>query len=76
MKPVVFTYRNYKGEHEVRTVIPTSVDFLSDPGFGYQPGWFLTGIDVDRKEKRSFFLANIILPSPLGILLRFEVDAP
>lgn len=56
-----FKYRNHGGKEAIRTIEVQSLDFLRNPGFGYQPGWFLTGICEDKKEVRSFALSHIIL---------------
>ena len=53
-KFVVFTYVNYKGEQSQRYVEVDAVEFLNKPGFGYQPGWFLSGWCSKAKARRSF----------------------
>lgn len=57
-----FTYRNHRGEVEEREVDVDSVEFIRDPGFNYQPGWFISGIDQSRMQRRSFALVNVVLP--------------
>src|SRR6218665_1379184 len=59
-----FIYTNYKGETEERDVDVTSIDFLPPPGVGYDPGWFLTGIDKARNAKRSFRIDARMVPIP------------
>lgn len=54
-----FNYKNHRGEIALRTVEVQSLDFLYNPGFGYQPGWFLSGICQDKGERRSFALSHI-----------------
>jgi hypothetical protein len=49
-----FRYINHRGENEIRTVRPIKFEWLSNPGWGYTPGWFLTAFDYDRGEERSF----------------------
>lgn len=56
---VTFNYKNWRGEVTVRHVKVESLDFYMSPGFGYQPGWFLSGICQDKKERRSFALTHI-----------------
>lgn len=60
-KPLVFTYRNHRGELRQRQIIPDSLEWLSAPGFGYQPGWFLSGRDIGKDARRSFALSHIVL---------------
>lgn len=67
MTIVKFKYKNYKGEARERTVEVTSLDFLRNPGFDYQPGWFLNGICQEKQLVRSFALTNIILDPPEGM---------
>lgn len=58
---ITFKYINHKGRISDRTVVVEHLHFLPDPGFGYQPGWFVTGIDVDKEEYRSFALTHIVM---------------
>lgn len=55
-----FEYKNYRGEIATRTVHVYCLEYRQTPGFGYEPGWFLSGFDVDRQAMRSFALENII----------------
>lgn len=61
MTVATFRYRNHKGEEAIRSVAVESLDFLVNPGFGYQPGWFISGICQDKLERRSFALSHIVL---------------
>lgn len=67
-----FQYRNYKGILSERRVIVDSIEFLRNPGYDYQPGWFLSGYDLDKKNRRSFALTHIVLEvgKPSGITLK------
>lgn len=58
-----FNYKNHRGEIGLRTVIIDRIEWLPRPGYSYQPGWFLSGHDVDKNAMRSFALCNIVLPS-------------
>lgn len=49
-----FLYTNYKGETEVRKVIADRVVWMDDPGFGYEPGWFLLGWCLSARAMRQF----------------------
>ena len=60
MKLWSFTYMNHKGEKEFRRVQPKSIDFISNPTWGYQPRWLITGADVDKAAPRSFARARIV----------------
>lgn len=63
MKPVQFYYLNHKGITRLRTVVPEALEVLLEPGFGYAPGWFLSGQDLDKGARRSFALGNIQVPA-------------
>jgi len=56
---VKFWYLNHNGKRAQRTVLVDSLEFLVAPGFGYQPGWFLSGWDCDKKARRSFALSRV-----------------
>ena len=60
-KTVSFFYKNHRGEVAERTVEIDSLEWINNPGYDYQPGWFLSGLDVDRNARRSFALTHIIL---------------
>lgn len=63
---ISFDYLNHKGLKEHRTIKgPFDLSFQFHPGFGYQPGWFLSGICMDRKARRSFALTRIDFTSTL-----------
>ena len=57
-----FTYKNHRGEIAERTVRQAILEHHSSPGHGYAPGWFITGLCLDKGERRSFALTNIIIP--------------
>jgi hypothetical protein len=60
-KPVVrFEYQNHRGLREWRVVVFERLEWVPNPDFGYQPGWFLTGYCRNRKARRSFALSHII----------------
>lgn len=61
MAIATFKYLNHRGVVAARRVEMYSIDFQKNPGFGYQPGWFLTGMCLDKNEIRSFALTHIIL---------------
>lgn len=60
---VRFDYKNHNDKTATRNVVVDSVEYIVEPGFGYSPGWFLSGFDVDKMARRSFALDSIILPS-------------
>jgi hypothetical protein len=64
---VKFKYKNHRGEITPRTVDLDSIEFITKPGYGYQPGWFLSGIDQDKNARRSFSVHNIILDDDLKL---------
>lgn len=51
-----FEYTNWKGETEVRKVVPDRVVWMDEPDYGYKPGWFLIAWDLKRKAFRQFAL--------------------
>lgn len=57
---ISFDYINHRGELRRRHVRPVSIRFNADPGYGYAPGWFLTGFDIQKEEIRDFALLNIV----------------
>lgn len=62
MHEVKFLYVNHKGQRRMRRVGGAlSLDFQRSPGYGHQPGWFLSGMDLDKNEPRSFALSHIVL---------------
>lgn len=76
---VTFQYTNYKGVTALRQVKPLALMFIRAPGFGYQPGWFLHALDLDKNEERSFALSHIKLPegqSPYLIPIEVESSPP
>lgn len=66
---ITFSYKNYRGEIRVRHVEPHAIEWLDTPGFEYEPGWFLTGFDDDKRAVRSFALSNIVLPEDKNFIL-------
>lgn len=73
MGPVAtFKYKNHRGEIAERTITVGSIEYLPTPGYGYKPGWFVSGWCHTKRERRSFSFANIQLDDaprqPGGIL--------
>jgi hypothetical protein len=60
-KFVEFNYKNRKGEIALRQIVFERLHYILLPGYGYQPGWFITGICQTKQSRRSFALSNIIL---------------
>ena len=61
-----FEYLNHRGEIAWRLLVPYRLEFLEKPGYDYEPGWFLTGYDVEKQAVRSFALDNIIHTDKFG----------
>lgn len=74
MRPVIsFGYTNHHGKTANRRVIPDALEYIQAPGFGYPPGWFLSGMCLDKNERRSFALSNMTLPDVANwVLLPFN----
>lgn len=62
MQSINFKYRNHRGEVAERHIIPDALEFIAvpDPLYYNQPGWFLSGFDLDKQARRSFSLASIV----------------
>lgn len=76
MKTINFKYRSHRGVIEDRTIDVDMVGWLHNPGYGYQPGWFISGRCHDRNARRSFALSHIVLEgaSHNAPLLRLDND--
>lgn len=55
---VKILYKNHRGTVAVRHVVPERIFFGETP---YHKGeqWFLTALDLDKKETRDFAMADI-----------------
>lgn len=64
MQAITFKYRNHRGGIQDRTIIPDAVEFIwrHNPRYANQPGWYISGFDVDKKARRSFPFTSIVLP--------------
>lgn len=71
--PITFTYLNHRGARSVRTVDFESLDFIREPGFGYQSGWFISGYDHERTARRSFALTHILFEPAVPLKHFFKV---
>jgi hypothetical protein len=62
--PVVafFKYKNHRGEVADRRVRVETIGWIEEPGFGYEPGWFISGHCLDKGDRRSFAFVNIVRP--------------
>ena len=58
-EPLVFVYRNHRGEVAVRRVMPGRVWYGRTP---WHPGacWLLRALDLDKDEERDFALDHIL----------------
>lgn len=58
---IQFDYLNHNGVLSRRDLEVDALEFQYKPGFGYQPGWFISGFDHNKAARRSFALSRIIL---------------
>ena len=60
---IEFKYKTHRGTIEQRTLVgPFQIALLFNPGFGYQPGWFISGSCPERgNDQRSFALTQIVI---------------
>jgi predicted DNA-binding transcriptional regulator YafY len=71
IRPIIkFNYLNHRGEVSERKVGVIGVEFNYNPNYGYQPGWFLRGFDLDKQAERSFALNRVQLPETPEVLGR------
>lgn len=79
---VKFAYRNHREVIADRRMVPDSLHF--DPqyheDYNHHPGWFLSGMDLDKNARRSFAMSNIIPPAGqkevlIDFRLLFERDS-
>ena len=56
----IFAYKNHRGEISERRVHIHCLEYIMNPGFDYEPGWFLSGFDEHKQARRSFALTNIV----------------
>ena len=54
-----FEYKNWKGETNIRKVIPYK-NWFGSTEFHTEEQWFLHAFDVDKKEDRNFALKDIV----------------
>lgn len=55
--PITMTYRNYRGEVDQRTVVPTHIWFGSTD-WHPEPGWLMAAYDLAKAAHRDFALAD------------------
>lgn len=76
MTTMSFEYLNHRGKQELRTVDVECLEYFSNPAFGYQAGWFISGRCHTKNARRSFALSRIIIPedpSPARIPIKFPI---
>lgn len=57
--PLVFEYKNWKGELGIRKVIPLDIHFSSNE-FHQEPQWLMVAFDKDKMDERTFAMNDII----------------
>ncbi len=58
-KVLHFEYVNYKGEKDVRDIIPLRIEFGCSPQMS-EPDWLLWGVDLKKKAERAFVIKHIV----------------
>lgn len=56
-------YLNHRGEHRIRRIIPENI-WHGKSEYYERDQWFITALDLEKKETRDFALENIFLPVP------------
>ncbi len=58
-KPLVFKYKNWRGETSIRKVMPIKIWYGSTK-WHPQEGWLLKAMDLDKDAERDFSIKDII----------------
>jgi predicted DNA-binding transcriptional regulator YafY len=77
MKQVVeIDYTNWRGERSKRRIVPMGVSWENNE-WHPETQWMLEALDVDKRERRTFALANIHswTPAPMPDSPRTRPDA-
>ncbi|RWC28111.1 MAG: hypothetical protein EOS70_27755 [Mesorhizobium sp.] len=64
-EPLRFMYKNYRGEHAERRVLPRGFRFGTSE-FHPKPQWLLLAYDLDKKALREFSFEEIRCPETSG----------
>lgn len=66
MEPIVFWYRNYKGEEGYRRVKPISIRYGSS-AWHNEPQWLMLADDLENNKRREFAMRDIsgVVGSPV-----------
>ncbi|WP_287310864.1 hypothetical protein [Mesorhizobium sp.] len=64
-EPLTFHYKNYRGEHSERRVLPRGFRFGTSE-FHPKPQWLLIAYDLDKKALREFSFEEIRCPETGG----------
>jgi predicted DNA-binding transcriptional regulator YafY len=73
VRPITFTYRNWRGEVAERIASPTGLWFGASDHHP-RPQWLMDAMDLERKAVRSFAVADMSSVNPAGI--RVTVPVP
>lgn len=57
--PLVFEYKNWKGEVGIRKVVPIEI-FFGNTDFHESNQWLMVAFDIEKKEERTFAMKDII----------------
>ena len=58
--PIVFFYKNWRGEFSYRTVTGTPVFWFGESKYHKGPQWFIKAYDAEKQDVRDFAVADIV----------------
>ncbi len=76
MPPLIFTYKNYRGEVSERRVEPQQFMYGKNI-WHHEEQWFLRAMDLDKGEIRNFAVKDIVFaPTTLPTSSTLHVNDP
>ena len=74
-----FVYTNHRNETRDRNIMPSKMEWLDNDGireYGYEPGLFITGVDMERSVMRSFSVKRMVPVSGNKVIYNFHDYVP